>query len=89
MLKLSRQNFQVIYLYIATLLGSLLGFVTSIVNTNFLTETEYGDVRYVQNMITLLSWVLFLGYFHGGRRLLALSDDESYSRRIRGLCYSC
>lgn len=84
MLKLSRQNFQVIYLYIATLLGSFLGFVTSIVNTNFLTETEYGDVRYVQNMITLLSWVLFLGYFHGGRRLLALSDDESYSRRIRG-----
>ena len=72
------------YLYAATLSGSLLGFVTSIVNTHFLTESEYGDVRYVQNLVTLFASLLLFGYFLSGSRLLALSKDEQDSRRIRG-----
>lgn len=84
MAALSKHTIQVLYLYAATLLGSLLGFVTSIVNTNFLTEQEYGDVRYVQNLITLFASLLLFGYFLSGSRLLALSNDEHYSRRIRG-----
>ena len=82
---ITKNKFQVIYLYASTLIGSLLGFVTSIVNTRLLTEAEYGDVRYVQNFITLFSWLLLLGYFHAGNRLLALSDDEKRSRKVRGV----
>ncbi len=81
---ITKSKFQVVYLYASTLMGSLLGFATSIVNTRFLTDEEYGDVRYVQNLITLFSWLLLFGYFHAGNRLLALSDDEVHSRKVRG-----
>lgn len=84
MVSLSKHNVQVLYLYAATLSGSLLGFVTSIVNTNFLDASEYGDVRYVQNMITLFASLLLFGYFLSGSRLLALSEEKENSRRIRG-----
>ena len=80
----TKHNIQVLYLYAATLSGSLLGFVTSIVNTHFLTDSEYGDVRYVQNLITLFASLLLFGYFLSGSRLLALSKDERESRKIRG-----
>ena len=81
---ITKSKFQVLYLYASTLMGSLLGFATSIVNTRFLTDAEYGDVRYVQNLITLFSWLLLFGYFHAGNRLLALSNDEARSRKVRG-----
>lgn len=81
---LSKHNIQVIYLYASTLFGSLLGFATSIVNTHFLSESDYGDVRYVQNLITLQASLLLFGYFLSGSRLLALSKYEVRSRRIRG-----
>lgn len=81
---LSKHNIQALYLYISTLLGSLLGFVTSVVNTNFLSESDYGDVRYVQNLISLFSCVLLFGFFLSGNRLLAVSQSESYRRKVRG-----
>ena len=81
---ITKSKFQVVYLYASTLMGSLLGFVTSIVNTRFLTEAEYGDVRYVQNLITLFASLLLFGYFLSGSRLLAISGTKEYSRRIRG-----
>lgn len=85
MKSLSKHSFQIVYLYASTLLGSLLGFATSIVNTHFLSEADYGDVRYVQNLITLLASLLLFGYFLSGSRLLALSKEEQRSRRIRGI----
>ena len=85
MVKLSKHNVQVIYLYASTLIGSLLGFVTSIVNTHFLSEADYGDVRYVQNLISFLASLLLFGYFLSGSRLLALSKEENQSRNIRGV----
>ena len=85
MKKLSKNNIQVLALYASTMMSSLLGFVVSIVNTHFLTEVEYGDVRYVQNYIILLSWLLFFGFFFSARRLLSLSQSEEHSRSIRGV----
>lgn len=84
MVSFSKHNVQALYLYAATLSGSLLGFVTSIINTRFLTESEYGDVRYVQNLITLFASLLLFGYFLSGSRLLALSKNEQNSCRLRG-----
>ena len=82
--KLSKYNIQVIGLYVSTLFGSFLGLVTSVVNTHFLSESDYGDVRYVQNLITLIASLLLFGYFLSGSRLLALSSEEKRSRSIRG-----
>ena len=45
------QRRQIILLYGCTLLGVLMGVLSSIVNTRFLAPDEYGDVRYVQNVI--------------------------------------
>lgn len=84
MIRLSKHNIQALYLYISTLLGSLLGFVTSVINTNFLSESDYGDVRYVQNLISFFSWLLLFGFFLSGSRLLAVSRSECYRRKVRG-----
>lgn len=82
--RLTKHHVQVVGLYVSTLLGTLLGFASSIVNTHFLTDVEYGDVRYVQNLITLLASLLLFGYFLSGSRLLALSNEKQRSRSIRG-----
>lgn len=66
------------------MLGVLLGVLSSIINTNFMDPKDYGDVRYIQNIIGFIASLLLFGYFLSGSRLLALSDDEVYSRRIRG-----
>lgn len=76
---------QVIYLYIATFIGTILGVLASIVNTRSLSPEYYGDVRYVQNIINFMASLLLFGYFLSGSRLLALSTDEQKSRSIRGV----
>jgi len=84
MIRFSKQRKQVVVLYISTLLGVLLGVLSSIINTRFLDTASYGDVRYVQNIINFIASLLLFGYFLSGSRLLALSNNEQYSRRLRG-----
>jgi O-antigen/teichoic acid export membrane protein len=81
----SKQEKQVFVLYCSSLLGVFLGVLCSSVNTHFLSPKDYGDVRYVENIINLFSSVLLLGYFLTGCRMLALSDSEERSRKIRGV----
>lgn len=82
--KLNKKKYQVIILYLSTLLGLFIGVINSIINTRALSPSEYGDVRYVQNVISFISSFLLVGYFVSGSRLLAISNDEQYSKRIRG-----
>lgn len=84
MMEFTKQRKQVVVLYISTLLGVLLGVLSSIINTRFLDTVSYGDVRYVQNIINFIASLLLFGYFLSGSRLLALSDKEDFSRRLRG-----
>lgn len=81
---LSKPRKQVLTLYSATILGTLIGVCNSVINTHFLTPVDYGNVRYVQNIIALLSTLLLFGYFVSGSRLLAISKSEEQSQRIRG-----
>jgi len=75
---------QVVILYVATFMSTILNFVASKVNTDYLSPADYGNVRYVFNIIQLFSWVVLFGWFMSGSRLLALSDNRKYSARIRG-----
>ena len=84
MQKISKQNKQTVILYVSTLLGTILGVICSIINTRFLAPDQYGNVRYVQNILSFISSLLLFGYFLSGSRLLALSYHELYSRRVRG-----
>lgn len=81
----SKHKKQIVILYVSTLLGVLLGMLSSIVNTHFLQPADYGDVRYVQNIINFISAFLLFGYFLSGARLMALSDDRWYVRRVKGM----
>jgi len=86
-LKSIQQKKQVFVLYASTVLGLFCSLLASIVNTDAISPSDYGDVRYVQNFIQMISWVLLFGYFLSGSRMLALSEDEIYRRRVRGcLC---
>lgn len=82
---LSKHNKQVFVLFCSSIAGLLFGVLSSVINTRALDPALYGDVRYVQNIIQFISSLLLFGYFVSGSRLLALSKDEAYSRRIRGI----
>lgn len=81
----TKQKRQISMLYASTLIGVLLGMLSSIVNTRFLAPSEYGDVRYIQNIINFIAAFLLFGYFLSGSRLMALSSDHIYIRRIKGM----
>ncbi len=57
----------------------------SVLNTRVLSPVEYGDVKYIINTITFLSGFLLLGYFVSGCRLIALSRDDEYIRRVKAV----
>lgn len=85
MVKVSKNNKQVIVLYASSVIGMFIGVLNSVINTRALAPELYGDVRYVQNIISFVSSLLLFGFFTSGSRLLALSKDEQHSRQIRGI----
>lgn len=54
----SKQKQQVILLYFTTMVGVVLGVLASVINTRFLSPADYGDVRYVQNIINFIASLL-------------------------------
>lgn len=87
-IKLSKAKTQILLLYGSSIIGVALGILNSVVNTRALTPSEYGDYRYVQNIIDFITSLLLFGYFTSGSRLLALSKNEEQSRNIRGaMCF--
>lgn len=84
MIHLNKNNQQVAHLFVASVLSMLFGIINSALNTHYLDPILYGDVRYIQNIINFISSILLLGFFVSGSRLLALSHNESQSRKIRG-----
>ena len=82
---ISRSKKQVLILYLCTLWGVFAGVIASIINTRFINSIDYGDVRYVQNIINLMSSLVLFGYFLSGSRLLAISNNYEHSRRIKGM----
>jgi len=81
---ISKKSKQVSVLYFSTLTGVLVGMLVSILNTRNLTPGEYGDVRYVTNIIQMLSGIFLFGYFVTGSRLLAIATDKEGASRIKG-----
>ena len=81
---ISKTKKQVILLYCSTIGGVLLGVLVSVLNTRSLTPAEYGDVRYVNNIIGFFSGIFLFGYFVSGSRLLALAKTKEEASRIKG-----
>lgn len=81
---LSKENIQALILFASTIASVGLGILSSVINTRYLSPEDYGDVRYVQNILYLASSVLMFGYFQSGSRLLALSGSLDFTRRLKG-----
>lgn len=87
MIKFSSSNSkfrQTVLLYISTIVGLLLAVFSSTINTDILTLSDYGDLRYVMNMFSFISSFLLLGFFTSGSRLLAIKSDNLLRKRIKG-----
>lgn len=84
-MKADKQKKQAVLLYASSLGGVALGVLASIVNTRFLAPSDYGDVRYVQNIINFIASLLLFGYFMTGGRMLALANNSRYCRQIKGV----
>lgn len=78
------QLFKASYLYVSTIFGVIIGMGVSVLNTRSLIPTEYGDVRYVNNIISFFSGILLLGYFVSSSRLLAVSKSHEETAQIKG-----
>lgn len=83
-MRLNKNNKQAAVLYVSTLLGVLVGMLVSILNTRNLTPSEYGDVRYINNIIQMLSGIFLFGYFVTGSRLLAIAKSQKEASQIKG-----
>ena len=84
-MKITKTKKQVTVLYASSMIGIVVGVLVSILNTRNLAPAEYGDVRYVNSLISFFSGLLLFGYFISGSRLLALSQSEQETREIKGL----
>ncbi len=81
----NRENKQAVYLFVATILSVLLGVLSSVLNTRFLQPSDYGNIRYVQNILNFITLILLFGYFQSGSRMLAIAKDEMACRQIKGV----
>lgn len=75
---------QTFILFGSSIIGVGLGIIASILNTHFLTPAEYGNYRYVYNIISFFSSLLLFGYFVSGCRLLAVTENPLRKKRING-----
>ena len=83
-MRLNKNNKQATVLYISTLLGVLVGMLVSILKTRNLAPSKYGDVRYINNIIQMLSGIFLFGYFVTGSRLLAIAKSKEEVSQIKG-----
>ena len=60
MFALSKSTKQAILLYATTILGTVVGILASVINTRALSPIEYGDVKYVNNIIVFISGLIQL-----------------------------
>ena len=71
-------------LFLSSIIGVGLGLIASILNTHFLSPEEYGNYRYVYNILSFISSLLLFGYFVSGCRILAITHDKKVIKRING-----
>lgn len=81
---LTKSKKQVLLLYGSTVIGVFLGILISILNTRNLCPSDYGDVRYINNIIGLFSGLFLFGYFVSGCRLLAVAKTHEETMQIKG-----
>ncbi len=82
--KINKNYLQVLILYSSTILSIPISIAVSILNTNYLTTLQYGDVKYVTNIMMFVSGLLMFGFFVSGCRLIAICKNQENIRKYKG-----
>lgn len=84
------ENYGVIILYIATILGLGIGFFGSVLNSRLLSKELFGDWKYLQNYLMMISYFVNFGFFASGGRLIAATNDKKRIGIFKGyMIYVC
>lgn len=81
---MKKRSRQVGSLYSSMVLGLFISIGVSIVNTRFLGPQQYGDLKFLQNLFTLVAGILTFGMFVTGSTLLAQKTNETVKYEITG-----
>ena len=89
MKKLLEKN-GVILLYIATIIGVGFSFFSSVLNSRMLSKELFGDWKYIQNYLMMISYFVNFGFYYSGGRLIAATDDGKRISIFKGyMLLSC
>ncbi len=75
---------QPIALFGSMVLSMGLTFLSSIITARSLGPSNYGDLKYIQTVWSLLALVITFGYIYSGSRVLVLESDIQKCRAISG-----
>jgi O-antigen/teichoic acid export membrane protein len=84
------QKHGVTILYIATIAGLGLSFLGSVLNSKLLSKEMFGDWKYIQNYLMMVSFLVNFGFYFSGGRLIASTDDPNRIATFKGfMLYKC
>lgn len=84
------QKHAVTILYIATIAGLALSFLGSVLNSKLLSKEMFGDWKYIQNYLMMISFLVNFGFYFSGARLIASTDDPTRIATFKGfMLYKC
>ena len=71
-------------LYVASLAGVGFSFLGSLLNSKLLSKESFGDWKYLQNYVILISYLVNFGLYYSGGRLIAATDNKTKIRVYKG-----
>jgi O-antigen/teichoic acid export membrane protein len=71
-------------LYVATIIGLGFSFFGSVLNSRLLSKEHFGDWKYLQNYLLMISYFVNFGIYNSGGRLIASTDDPERIATLKG-----
>lgn len=81
---LTRTAKQTLALYISQIGAMVFGVLFTVLNTRYLTQSEFGTLNFYIQVITFLALIFEFGYFTAGSRLIAIQKDYQEERKLIG-----
>ncbi|HMO60622.1 MAG TPA: oligosaccharide flippase family protein [Ferruginibacter sp.] len=76
-------------LYIATLVSVGLSFFGSVLNSKMLSKELFGDLKYAQNYLMMVSYLINFGLYNSAGRLIAATDNKERISIFKGYMLMC
>jgi O-antigen/teichoic acid export membrane protein len=78
-----------VLLYAATIAGVGFSFLGSVLNSRMLSKELFGDLKYVQNYLMMVSYFVNFGFYYSGGRLIAATDNKERTSIFKGYMLMC